>query len=394
MVSAPGLANQLFLVKVCTCSAKLAIGPRENYLQRGSNTSAGNWRINISGGNRMGSWTSLEGVAMQRRTFTSQWIASLIGLACGSALAQLPNTHTVRMTVPYPPGGTIDQQARLLVPVLRSELGQDVIIDNVAGAAGAVGLQRMLNAPPNGMELAIATDSDAILVPMVNPDVRYQASQFRVLGLVVKAPMVLLASKQVEVTDLRSLLETGRTSGPPKLRVGSYGIGSNSHLCAEDFSQQTGLPIIHVPYRGIAPIFQDMFGGHADLAFMPLVGPVLENIKSGALRALAISSAERDTRIPLVPTVAQAGGPATFLHSSWSAVVVQSAVPEPKARELHQTIQRALLSSEFQREMARVDSLPAPAMSFEQAQAFLTEESARYRRLADDWLARKPAAPR
>lgn len=331
---------------------------------------------------------------MQRRTFTSLGIASLTGLAFSPTLAQPLGSQTIRLTVPYPAGGTIDLQARLLAPALRNEFRQDVIVDNVPGAAGAIGLQRLLNAPANGMELAIATDSDAVLVPMVNPDVQYQANQFRVLGLVLKAPMVLLASKQLQAQDLPSLLNEGRASATPKLRVGSYGMGSNSHLCAEDFSQQAGLPIIHVPYRGIAPLFQDLFGGHADLAFLPLVGPVLENIKSGAVRALALAATERDPRLPHVPTVAQAGGPATFSHSSWSAVVVQSAVPEPKARELHQSTQRALTSADFHRELARIDSVPTPPMSFEQGQVFLREEIARYRRLADDWLARKPPAPR
>jgi tripartite-type tricarboxylate transporter receptor subunit TctC len=329
---------------------------------------------------------------MQRRALITHGPLALAAMACGPVLSQVLPAHVTGLIVPYPAGGTIDQQARMLAPALRAELRQDVVVENIPGAAGAIGLQRLLAAPADGRELAIATDSDAVLVPMVNADVRYQGQQFRLLGVVMQAPMVLLASAGFDAPDLRALLDARTAGTPPTRRFANYGLGSNSHLCADDFATQAGMPAIHVPYKGIAPLMQDVLGRHVDMTFLPLVGPVLESIKAGALRAYGVAAPERDPRLPNVPTVAQAGGPAGFAHASWSAVVVQASMPEARARQLHRVVQDSLASATFQRELERSGSLPTAAMGFEQSQGFLLGEVQRYRRLADAWLARAPAA--
>lgn len=329
---------------------------------------------------------------MQRRSLITRAPWALAAWACQPALSQVLPANVTGLIVPYPAGGTIDQQARMLAPALRAELRQDVVVENIPGAAGAIGLQRLLAAPADGRELAIATDSDAVLVPMVNADVRYQGQHFRMLGVVMQAPMVLLASSGFDAPDLRSLLDARSAGTPPTRRFANYGLGSNSHLCADDFATQAGMPAIHVPYKGIAPLMQDVLGRHVELTFLPLVGPVLEHVRSGALRAYGVAAPERDPRLPGVPTMAQAGGPTGFAHASWSAVVVQASMPEARARQLHRAVQDSLASASFQRELERSGGLPTQAMGFEQAQGFLLNEVQRYRRLADAWLARAPAA--
>ncbi len=330
---------------------------------------------------------------MQRRHALARISLATAGLVAGPAFAQVANPHIVRLVVPYPPGGLIDQQARLLATPMQRELRQDVIVDNVPGAAGAIGLQRLLAAPADGHELAFATDSDAVLLPMISSDVRYRPGQFRVLSLVAHGPMVLLAS-QGWTAELRDTIAEGRSGALRARTFASYGIGSNSHLCAEDFATRAGISLVHVPYKGVAPLMGDLLGNHVDLAFLPLAGPVLEVIKAGKLRALGVAAPERDPRLPQVPTIDQASGLKGFSHASWSAVVASDAMPEAKARELHKALHAAVANTEFQRELTRTGGLPMPVLDYEQDQAFLVAEVARYRRLADAWLARGPSATR
>lgn len=288
------------------------------------------------------------------------------------------------MIVPYPPGGTVDQIGRLVAPGMGRSLGRDVLVENLPGAAGAIGLGKLLAA--SGNTLAIGTDSDAILVPLVSPDLRYRPEQFRPLGIVMSAPLVLVAGSGLAATDLRAML-AGATPAAP-LSIGSYGVGSNSHLCAEDFAQQTGVRFVHVPYKGIAPLLQDLAGGHVSLAFLPLMGGVAEMIGAGKLRALGVAAAQRQPRFPAIPTLDEAGGTRHFAHGTWAAVMLPATAGPELVNGLHAALQDAQRDPLLRKEMEATGATVSAPTSLAAAQAAFDAEVLRYRALVDALRAR------
>lgn len=312
----------------------------------------------------------------------------------GAAHGQDFPSRGLHLTVPYPAGGTVDLLARQLAAALRPALRQEVRVENLPGAAGALGLQKLLQSAADGHELALATDSDAVLVPLVNPQLRYRTEQLRLIGLVARSPMVLVAGAGLQGAELAPWLAEARRPAARPAVFGSYGVGSNSHLCAEDFQQRTGLIGVHLPYKGIAPLLQDLLGGHVDLAFLPLAGGIHEAVAAGRLRALGLAAAERDARLPQLPTLAQALGLGGFVHHSWAGLVVPAAVPDAVAQRLAQELQDTLRSAEFQQTLLASGSQPAPPMDLAQAQQLLLAEVERYRPLAARWLSRSAALSR
>jgi tripartite-type tricarboxylate transporter receptor subunit TctC len=171
-------------------------------------------------------------------------------------------------------------------------------------------------------------------------------------------------------------------------------MGSNSHLCAEDFAQRAGIALVHVPYKSISPLLQDLHGGHVDLAFLPLVVGVLDPLTAGMLRPLGLATSQRDARLPQLPTITQAAGIPAFVHASWGGLVVSAAVPEPAVERLHQALQDTLRNPGFQKELAAGGTLIAHPASLAQAQQALQAEIEKVRPLAAQWLARSAAPPR
>lgn len=318
----------------------------------------------------------------------------IVFLLCGSAHAQDFPAHALRLVVPYPAGGLIDRQARLLATPMGASLRQELRLENVPGAAGTIGLQRLLAAPSDGHELAISSDSDVVLAPLVSSEVRYRPEQFRLLGVIGQAPMVLVSAPASRVRDLRRWLQEARADRSRNWTIGNYGLGSNAHLCADDFARRSGIGLVHVPYKGIAPLLQDLMGGHVDLAFMPLAGPVLESIAAGKLLGLGVATRARDARLAEMPTLDEAAGTSGFVHASWSGLVVPASVPEAAAQRLHRSLRESLRDAAVQAELLRLGVQAAPDFELAQAQAFLAGEVQRYRELAEAWRARDPAALR
>lgn len=322
------------------------------------------------------------------------WSRLLAAILCWQAClpwpaqAQTVPGPAVRLIVPYPPGGTVDQIARLIATPLRPSLAQDVVVENVPGAAGALGLQRLFATPAEGHEMAIGTDSDSILVPLLNPEVRYKPSQFRPLGKLAIAPMVLVAGANLAEPDVAALAAAATGTGARSFSIGSYGVGSNAHLCAEDFAQRLALKLVHVPYKGIAALMQDLMGGHVDLAFLPLAGGVAEAVAAGRLRPLAVASATRSARFPGVPTFEQAVALRDFVHGSWSVALVPATTPEPTVQRLHKAVQDALRDPVFRKDMDTSGSAVAAPMSLAEAQRAFDAEIERYRTLTAQLQAR------
>jgi tripartite-type tricarboxylate transporter receptor subunit TctC len=269
---------------------------------------------------------------------------TLVGLALAaaatvSAFAAYPE-KTVTMVVPFPPGGSTDAIARVLAQKLSEKLGQSFIIDNKAGATGTIGAAFVKRAPADGYTLFVSSLGPFVIAPHLIKGVQYDAlKDFDPITVAVQAPNVLVvpaASPYKTVADLLA----GLKKTPGKVSFASSGNGSSDHLSAELFWQQTGTEGLHIPYKGGGPAINDLLGGQVDSAFVN-INSIIQHIKAGKVRALAISSDKRSPLLPEVATLQEQGVKGAEVQS-WQAIAAPKGIPTEVKAKLHGAIAAAL----------------------------------------------------
>jgi len=240
-------------------------------------------------------------------TTTMRWALALLllGAVCGQtgvAVAQTYPTRPIQLIVPFPPGGGADVVARIVAPRLSQALGQSMVVDNRPGAGATIGANVVAKAAPDGYTLLYVTPGVQLTNPFLMSKLPYDAANdFTPIIPLVVVPNVLVVHPSVPVKTVKDLIELAKAK-PGTLNYSSSGIGASSHLSGELFKQMTGTQIVHVAYKGSGPALQDLLGGTIQLAF-DSVNVVLPHIKSGALRALAVTTPERSPALPDLPTV-------------------------------------------------------------------------------------------
>ena len=256
-----------------------------------------------------------------------------------SAFAAYPE-KPVTMVVPFPPGGSTDAIARVLAQKLQEKLGGTFIIDNKAGATGTIGAAFVKRAPADGYTLFVSSLGPFVIAPHLIKGVQYDAlKDFDPITVAVQAPNVLVvpaASPNKSVADLLAHLK----KTPGKVSFASSGNGSSDHLSAELLWQQSGTQGLHVPYKGGGPAINDLLGGQVDAAFVN-INSIIQHIKAGKVRALAVSSAKRNPLLPEVPTLEEQGVKGAEVQS-WQAVAAPKGVPADIKAKLHDAIVGAL----------------------------------------------------
>jgi tripartite-type tricarboxylate transporter receptor subunit TctC len=269
---------------------------------------------------------------------------TLLGLtlavaAAVSAFAAYPE-KTVTMVVPFPPGGSTDAIARVLSQKLQEKLGGTFIIDNKPGATGTIGAAFVKRAAPDGYTLFVSSLGPFVIAPHLIKGVQYDAlKDFDPITIAVQAPNVLVVpvnSPDKSVADLLAHLK----KTPGKVSFASSGNGSSDHLSAELFWQQTGTEGLHVPYKGGGPAINDLLGGQVDAAFVN-INSIIQHIKAGKVRALAISSEKRSPLLADVPTLQEQGVKGAEVQS-WQAVAAPKGLPADVKSKLHAAIVASL----------------------------------------------------
>jgi len=231
----------------------------------------------------------------------------------------------ITLVVPFPPGGATDTVARILGKGLGQRLGQAVIVDNKAGAGTAIGAGAVAQAAPDGYTLLISSNTTFTVNPALKARLPYDAQKsFESIGLIGTSPLVLLATPSLPAANVKELVALARAR-PGKLAYGSFGNGTTSHFAGEMFKVVTGVDILHVPYKGSAPAMTDLIGGQVQLTFDTNVA-ALPMVKSGKVKALAVTSAKRSPSMPGVPTVAEAGYP-DYEMVPWITIVAPRGLP-------------------------------------------------------------------
>lgn len=261
-----------------------------------------------------------------------KWALALVAIAIiGEASAASFPERNITVIVPFPAGGASDTAARMVVPKLSERLGQTVIIDNRAGANGAIGATALKQAKPDGYTLLIGSIGVFAINPALFKDLKYDPpNDFELLSVLVRTPNVLVANPAFPVNSVAELIEHLKKN-PDKITFASSGSGSSDHLTAALFWQKTGTTGLHVPYRGGGPAINDLVAGHANVSFQNL-GAVAQQIRSGRLKALAITSNKRADALPQVPTMAEAGVAELEVYSWQAAAAPKGLPPEVKAK--------------------------------------------------------------
>jgi tripartite-type tricarboxylate transporter receptor subunit TctC len=238
------------------------------------------------------------------------WLVGLLlaaALGCAAAGETYP-TRTITLIVPYPPGGGVDAMARVVGEKLSAALGQQVIVDNRSGGSGNVGTRAAAKAAADGYTLLLGHTGTISINPALYANAGYDPRKdFSGIGLVASMPVALIAHPAFPAKSVAELITLAKRD-PGKLNLGTSPVGTGGYLCAELFKSMAGVDFQIVPYKGTAPLMNDLVGGHIPVAF-GVLPPALSNIEAGNLRALAVTSLTRFSLLPNVPTVAESGLP-------------------------------------------------------------------------------------
>ncbi len=284
---------------------------------------------------------------MKRRTLiTSIGAVALTAHAALRAQGTFPQ-RPITLVVPSAPGGTTDFTARLIADSLSRSLGQPVIVDNKAGGAGNIGNQFVAKARPDGHTLLVAYSGYQVGNPHLFPNAGWDPiKDFTPVAMLTRAPQVIVTNANLQANTLAELIAFAKAN-PGKLNYASSGNGSIQHIAGELFKQLTGTFITHIPYRGAGPAVQDLIGGQVDM-FITTPASVVQHVKSGKLKALAVSSNTRLAALPQVPTAVEAGLKG-FTLDSWFALYGPAGMPADVVQRLSTEVDKTLAMPETKR---------------------------------------------
>jgi tripartite-type tricarboxylate transporter receptor subunit TctC len=287
----------------------------------------------------------------------------LLGILFSSVLQAQPISYPskpIRMVVPFTPGGTTDILARAIGQELTKAWGQPVVIENVPGAGGSIGADKVAKAPADGYTLLMGHIGTLAVNPSLYPKLPYNpVKDFAAVAWVARVPNVLVVHPLTPAKDFKEFLAWLKVN-PGKLNYGSGGNGSAANLSTEYFKMQTGTSIVHVPYRGTIPAVTDLISGQIQVMFTGAPA-VLTQIKSGQLRALAVSSPTRLDALPDLPTVAQASGIKNFEADQWYGVVAPAGTPPELIAKLNVKINEVLSSNELRTRLNNEGAIATPS---------------------------------
>lgn len=299
--------------------------------------------------------------AADRSSRRAVLVVLLLGIASGAGLgaafAQPFPSRPIRLVVPFPPGGPTDIVARPLAQMLGESLKQSVIVDNRGGAGGLIGADLVAKSPPDGYTLLMGTVGTNAINGALYRKLPYDpVRDFTAITLVASAPIAVVVNPRAGIASVKDLIAQAK-SNPGKMSFGSAGNGTPGHLTGEMFATAAGVSLQHVPYKGSAPAITDLLGNQIPMMFDPLQS-VIQHVRSGKLRALAISGRNRSPALPDVPTLGEAGVK-DFESTAWWAVFGPANMPAEIARTLRNEIERIVRSDAFEQKLGNLGVQPS-----------------------------------
>lgn len=318
-----------------------------------------------------------------RSTARFTTVMASVTLAASAALAQAWPSKPVSLVVPWPAGGPSDFVARQIQNDTQKALGQTLIVENIGGVGGAMGVQKMLTGT-DGHTLLLGSPLELIIPPLTLATVKYKPTDLRMVAQLVKAPLVLVARKDLPANNIEELLALaaqGKVKGKP-LSMANTGPGSMFHLVAEKLAQTTGTEFLHVPYKGSAPAMGDLMGGQVDLMFTIFAGPIPATIADGKLKAIGLATAKPLAKFPQIGALTTHPKLAGFEFDSWAGVQVPRNTPEDVAQRLNKALYEAMANPQTRQAFESTGNIVVPPMSLAELDRIYQSEIARYQAIA------------
>jgi tripartite-type tricarboxylate transporter receptor subunit TctC len=307
-------------------------------------------------------------------------IVALVCL-CGpiAAIAQPYPSKPFRIIVPFAAGGNLDIVIRIVAQRMSESLGQQVIVDNRAGASGLVGVRVVAGAPPDGYTL-LAISNTFATAPSVIPNAGYDpVKDFVGISLVARIPQLLVVNPALPVKSVKELIALGKAR-PRELSYGSNGTGSTLHLAAELFARDAGVKLLHVPYKGAAPALLDLIGGQIAIVF-DQISTSIPYVNAGKIRALGVTAGQRSPVYPDLPTIAEAGLPG-YDVITWNGIGALAGTPRDAVTRLHAEVAKALQAPEVRSRYLQQGIELAPSATPDEFREFLRSDVTKMARIA------------
>ena len=315
---------------------------------------------------------------MARPRSLSVLVAGLLLTLTTAIAAQDYPTKPVRLIVPFPPGGANDIVARAIATPLSERLGKQVIVENRGGAGAVIGTELVANAPKDGYTLLVAS-----LTHTINPwlyKLPYDPIKgFAAVAMVASGPIVLVVNPELPAKSVSELVALAKAR-PGQLQYASAGVGTFTHLAAEQFKLAAGVDLLHVPFRGGGPAVIDVVGGHTKINFANLL-TAMPHIRSGKLRTLGVGGTKRVAMLPDVPTITEAGVPYEVIN--WWGILAPAGTPAAVTERLHKEITAVQGSSDVQKHLA-TEGAEVVGMSPAEFGAFLAKETDKWGRVVKE----------
>jgi tripartite-type tricarboxylate transporter receptor subunit TctC len=309
--------------------------------------------------------------------------ALLLACLIAPALPALAQEHfpsrPIKLVVGYPPGGSVDVLGRIVAEVLAQKLETTVLVENVGGAAGAIGAARVAAGPPDGYTLLVGSSNELVGTGILNREQKYDGRKdFTPLVLAASAPLVLVAGTKSGVHSLAEFVDSVRRN-PGKFSYGSPGVGSTMHFAGELAKQRAGLFLTHIPYRGVSSLTTDLVSNVIEFGFMspPAAAPLIQN---GRLIAIGVSGRQRLALLPQVPALAEHPALAGYELTGWIGVLAPRGLPAGVETVLVQALKAVLQDPVYRRRIEELGGVPATGQ--EDFARLLNDETDKYLKLA------------
>lgn len=319
------------------------------------------------------------------QNLTRRTALALMGSAAATALfparaEQAWPTHTLSLIVGYPPGGGADLMARLVSAKMSATLGQTIIIENKPGTAGQIGASATARSAPDGYTFLVDAASFAINLALY-PKLPYTLASFETIGIVARVPLVVVVNPAFPAKNIAELIQIAKTK-PQTVFYASSGAGSLMHVATSMFMEATHVSMTHVPYRGAGPALTDVIAGQVPVYFCNGAA-ALPHIKSGKLRALAVTSAERSAALPEVPTLAEAGVKGVEIYE-WNGMYAPAGTPPQVLDRLAAALRQAVDDPDTRQKLAQVAAEPFPGTRADAAR-FVNSEVDRFAKVIKEF---------
>jgi len=308
--------------------------------------------------------------------------ASVLLSTTGFAKAQAFPRRPITMVIPYPAGGPSDHIGRQVQPLASQNLGQNIIVQNIGGASGTIGIARALSAPADGQTVILGSPMELIMAPLALQGVAYNSEDMKLVAYLVSTSTILAVRSNLGVNNVNQLLALARNSANRPLTYGSVGYGSLYHLIGEKFSQDARIPLTHVPYRGIAPLMTDLMGGQIDMAFLPMAGTIMQAVSAGRMIGLGVTAKTPHPLFNRYPALAAMPGLEALEFEVWAGILVHKDTPVAVSERLSRAFYTALQNTEVRNSLEATGNNVMSPRSLTELAAFYRQETERYRTIA------------